>query len=101
MDVLPTFFELAGVPLPSDLVLDGASLVPSWLMGEESESRPAFFYRGDLLYAVRQGAYKMHLWTWTTPPEELMKAPKIDFIWLCLHFVIRASTTAPTSAWIT
>ncbi len=30
-------------------------------------------YRGDLLYAVRKGPYKMHLWTWTTPEKELEK----------------------------
>ena len=28
------------------------------------EEKPVFFYRGNLLYAVRFGDYKMHMWTW-------------------------------------
>ena len=37
------------------------------------ENRSVFYYRGNLLMAVRSGHYKMHLWTWTTPNEELEK----------------------------
>ena len=33
--------------------------------------RNVFFYRGDLLMAARVGHYKSHIWTFTTPPEEL------------------------------
>ena len=71
MDFFPTFAELAGLQPPEDIFLDGSSLVPSWLNETESDTRPVFYYRGNLLYAVRQGDYKMHQWTWTTPMNEI------------------------------
>ncbi len=58
MDLLPTFAQLAGVGLPSGLALDGASIADI-LLGNSSTSsssskdRPIFFYRGNMLYAVR------------------------------------------------
>ena len=30
---------------------------------------PIFFYRGDLLMALRKGPYKMHMITWATPEK--------------------------------
>ena len=75
MDILPTFATLAGATLPSSLVLDGQSF-HHVLLGEEpqdEDDQPVFFYRGNLLYAVRWTQYKAHFWTWTTPPEELQK----------------------------
>ncbi|RUS86588.1 hypothetical protein EGW08_005669 [Elysia chlorotica] len=35
--------------------------------------RPIFYYRGDLLMAVRVGNYKAHLWTWANSLEEFQK----------------------------
>ena len=75
MDILPTFAALAGASLPSTLVLDGQSF-HHVLLGEDQQDecdQPVFFYRGNLLYAVRWTQYKAHFWTWTTPPEELKK----------------------------
>lgn len=71
MDLFSTAIELAGGKLPSDRIIDGLPLGNSLLHPELEITRPMFFYRGDLLMAVRQGAYKMHLWTWSTPPQEL------------------------------
>ena len=92
MDFLPTFAELAGVKLPPALRLDGESIA-SILQGKvNSEGHPVYFYRGNILYAVRWEQYKVslyvyqtifinlikaHFWTWTTPPEEL-KRGKIE-----------------------
>ncbi len=73
MDFFATFLDLAHQPLPKDRFLDSFSLKRTLLENEEDESRSVFFYRGDLLYAIRQGSYKMHLWTWTTPTKELKK----------------------------
>jgi hypothetical protein len=71
MDLLPTFAQLAGVGLPAGLALDGASIADILLGNSSSSSsssnsisssnsssstdRPIFFYRGNMLYAVRKG----------------------------------------------
>ena len=56
MDILPTLAQLAGATLPPGLVLDGSSLADI-LLGTSSSGnstdRPVFFYRGNMLYAVR------------------------------------------------
>jgi hypothetical protein len=56
MDLLPTFAQLAGVGLPEGLALDGASIADILLGNSSSNStdRPIFFYRGNMLYAVRK-----------------------------------------------
>jgi N-acetylgalactosamine-6-sulfatase len=84
MDIFATLVDLAGAETPTDRVMDGHSMKNILLsnchtscnVGEMEEEHPVFFYRGNLLYAVRQGLYKMHLWTWTTPVEELEKVLK-------------------------
>jgi len=72
MDLLPTLAELAGAHLPASLLLDGRSLAEV-LLGRPQlgPAQPVYFYRGNILYAVRWEQYKAHFWTWTTPPEEL------------------------------
>ena len=61
MDILPTFASLAGVNLPPSLVLDGHNI--DWaLLGVHDQNHtehPVFFYRGNLLYAVRLGWHKV------------------------------------------
>ena len=65
LDVLPTFAELAGAPLPKDRVLDGASLA-EFLKGKADSPRDTmFFYAGSQLRAVRKGPWKMHLYSKT------------------------------------
>ena len=60
LDLLPTFCSLAGVQLPPDRVYDGADLTER-LRGEGPSTRNSvFYYRGDVLYAVRSGPWKMH-----------------------------------------
>ena len=58
MDLLPTFAQLAGAALPPGLVLDGDSIADILLGNRSSEDkdRPIFFYRGNMLYAVRNDA---------------------------------------------
>ena len=66
MDVLPTFFEAAGVPL--DQAVDGESILPA-LLGRQAPApeRTLFwmrregggFYHGRDYYAVRRGSWKL------------------------------------------
>jgi len=56
MDFLPTFATLAGVPLPTDRVLDGHDMTPLLLGEPEARSAySAFYYRRG---AVRSGPWK-------------------------------------------
>ena len=61
MDLLPTFLELAGMPLPpadGPTALDGVSLVPVLLCGEPIAERTLFWQTGDMK-AVRRGPWKV------------------------------------------
>ena len=54
---------MAGVPLPSDRIIDGKDL-GSTLMAHESGPRNSIlYYRGTQLYAARLGDYKAHFIT--------------------------------------
>ena len=65
MDFLPTFAELANAPLPPSLVLDGHSLSSVLLsLTPAASSPPVFFYRGNILYAVRWEQYKVRHGEW-------------------------------------
>ena len=60
LDLLPTFCELAGIPLPSNRIYDGVSLA-NVLKDKSACKRDVFyFYRGSELYAIRKGKYKAH-----------------------------------------
>ena len=60
LDLLPTFCEMAGVSLPTDRVYDGVSLLDVWTDQAPSVRDEFYFYRGNDLYAVRKGKYKLH-----------------------------------------
>lgn len=63
LDLLPTVAGIAAAEAPTDRVLDGVDLMPA-LTGTGSSPRNAmFYYRGDTLYAVRQGPFKAHFIT--------------------------------------
>lgn len=61
MDLLPTFAGWAGTQAPSDRIIDGVNIADILEGSESSEpTREAFFYRrGDDLYAVRSGPWKL------------------------------------------
>ena len=63
LDLMATFAHLAGAELPTDRTLDSEDLTPA-LLGEGASPRETmFFYTRGELYGVRQGPYKLHLWT--------------------------------------
>jgi len=60
MDLFNTSLKLAGVPMPTDRVMDGVDMSPI-LSGEGKSLRDTInYYRGGELWAVRQGAFKAH-----------------------------------------
>ncbi len=63
MDVLPTFARLAGVPLPTDRIIDGEDIT-HLLKGRFSEAdddKTFFGYMDAELQTVRRGRWKLHL----------------------------------------
>jgi arylsulfatase A-like enzyme len=63
LDLLPTLCALAGAAAPADRRLDGYDLSPTLLRGEPGPRDTMIYYRGVQVWAVRKGAYKMHLVT--------------------------------------
>ena len=60
LDLLPTFCEIAGIPLPSDRHYDGISLLNVLKDKSTCKRNVFYFYRGSELYAIRKGKYKAH-----------------------------------------
>jgi arylsulfatase A-like enzyme len=63
LDFLPTMLALAGVPLPSDRILDGVDMAPILFGPGKSRRETMFYYRGTELYALRKGPFKAHFIT--------------------------------------
>ncbi|MFN7140701.1 MAG: sulfatase, partial [Limisphaerales bacterium] len=63
MDLFTTALTLAGVPLPSDRVIDGVDMTPLLLGKGSSQRQVQEFYYGDELYALRKGPFKAHFIT--------------------------------------
>ena len=64
MDLFATVLDIAGVPMPTDRVMDGQSMRPI-LMGDRSIRDVVYYYLGAELYAIRVGKWKMHYKTLT------------------------------------
>jgi arylsulfatase A-like enzyme len=58
MDLFVTGLTLAGVPVPTDRVIDGVDMAPILFGGGPSRRDAHFFYRGAQLFARRQGWWK-------------------------------------------
>jgi len=63
LDLFATFHALAGLPVPTERVLDSHDLSPVLKQTGKSTRDDMFFYRGYELMAVRKGPWKMHLKT--------------------------------------
>ena len=63
MDLFKTCLGLAGVPPPTDRVMDGFDLSPVLFQNGKSQRDVMFYYRGNQLFAVRKGEYKAHFQT--------------------------------------
>ena len=60
IDVLPTFAQAAGAPLPAHRVIDGISLLP-YATGHAAPRPRALFWRSGSYEAVRDGEWKLQL----------------------------------------
>ena len=91
MDLFTTFVRLANENIPQDRIIDGNDLRSDLgitkpdLVQDQTLGRSVYYYRGNLLMAIRHGLYKMHLWTWTTPEDELVKV-SIFTVWRFQNF---------------
>jgi len=63
MDLFTTCLSLAGVPVPTDRVIDGVDLSPVLFGTGPSPRKVMFYYRGTHLMAVRKGPWKAHFYT--------------------------------------
>ena len=63
MDLFPTLLTLAGVPIPTDRIIDGRDLSPVLFENSEQHHDVFFYYRGTTLMAVRKGPWKAHFIT--------------------------------------
>jgi arylsulfatase A-like enzyme len=63
LDLLPTFCKLAGVTLPNDRIYDGYDISPVILSTGRSPRDVVYYYRDTEVFAIRKGAYKVHLIT--------------------------------------
>lgn len=63
MDLFVTATSLANYKLPDDRVYDGVNLMPVLTGKKEQVRKTVFYYKGNDLYAIRKGAWKMHLIT--------------------------------------
>ena len=65
LDLFTLCSALAEVELPTDREMDGFDLRPTLFTTQKSPRDEMFYYRGTTIYAVRQGAYKLHYITET------------------------------------
>ncbi len=63
LDLFATVVTLGGGVVPTDRQMDSYDLTPTLLDGRPSPRREMFYYRGQQLFAARQGAYKAHFVT--------------------------------------
>ena len=63
MDLYATALAMAGAEIPSDRVVDGVDLLPVFRNPDADVRETVLYYRGERLFAVRKGPWKMHFIT--------------------------------------
>jgi len=61
VDVFPTLCKIAGVPLPTDRVIDGKDIWPVLTQGAPTPHEAFFYHKTTKLEAVRSGNWKLHV----------------------------------------
>ena len=72
LDIYTTFLALAKIDTQKNMIVDGYDLSETLLRKKESQRDEMFFYKGDELFAVRLGDFKLHLKTtdWFKDPKK-------------------------------
>ena len=72
LDIYTTFLALAKIDTQKNMIVDGYDLSETLLRKKESQRDEMFFYKGDELFAVRLGDFKLHLKTtdWNKEPKK-------------------------------
>lgn len=72
LDIYTTFLALAKIDTQKNMIVDGYDLSETLLRKKESQRDEMFFYKGDELFAVRLGDFKLHLKTtdWFKEPKK-------------------------------
>ena len=72
LDIYTTFLALAKIETQKNMIVDGYDLSETLLRKKESQRDEMFFYKGDELFAVRLGDFKLHLKTtdWFKEPKK-------------------------------
>jgi arylsulfatase A-like enzyme len=63
MDLFNTCLKLADVKVPTDRIIDGVDMSPVLFGNGPGRRDVMIYYRGDELFAIRKGPYKMHIQT--------------------------------------
>ena len=76
IDFFPTALALAGIPLPTDRVIDGRNLLPL-LSGEAEKIHDGYLIMtGEKIMAVRSGKWKLHLEAPSKWPDHILEDSK-------------------------
>ena len=79
LDIYTTFLSLTNVDTQKNMIIDGLDLSKTLFNKEESSRKSMFLYKGDELYAVRHGDFKLHLKTTDWFKEPKMHDPPLLF----------------------
>jgi arylsulfatase A-like enzyme len=63
MDLHVTALSLAGANIPNDRVMDGVDMSEILFENKKGQREQVLYYRGTELYAIREGAFKLHFTT--------------------------------------
>jgi uncharacterized sulfatase len=61
LDLFPTSLIASGIKVPTDRVIDGKNIMPVLCKGAKSPHDALFSEKGDRLYSVRCGKWKLHV----------------------------------------
>lgn len=78
VDIFPTILELANIPIPEDLLLDGISILPG-IRSENIHTRPYVFAESGLARSVNDGKWKYIAFRYPAEDITRMKNGEIDY----------------------